>query len=93
MIINKLILSATVCTCILLGGCNSRSDIEKSYDLGASDTSKTLYWAMQNVHKSESYNKKESATYRTIELPVDGKNKEGNNYAPHFVKVRVIETP
>ena len=85
-----LILIAAISACV--GGCSTdRSDIEKAYDLGASDTSKALYWTMQNVHKPEGYGKGESATYRTLELPVEGKNKDGSNYAPHFVKVRVIQ--
>ncbi len=90
MKLKLLILSVITSLCVV--GCTTRSDIDKAYDLGASDTSKGLYWAMQNVHNSEKYgSKNQNATYRTLALPVEGKNQDGSNYAPHFVKVRVIQ--
>lgn len=41
------------CAVVLLPACASRSQFQKGYDVGASDTVKRQYWILQNMQKRE----------------------------------------
>ena len=86
-----------ICTALLLtviSGCTTkRSDFDQGYDLGSSDVAKRQYWIVNNLQKQKQlYSKTGEVQYRTVELPVSGKNPDGTLIDPHYVKVRMLET-
>jgi hypothetical protein len=79
---------------VVLGGCaTERSEFDKGYDLGSSDIAKRQYWAIQNLQKQQSLLQRQGTGggYRTVSIPVHGKNSDGSNISEHYVNVRVIE--
>ena len=56
------------CAVSLLPACASRSQFEKGYDSGASDTVKRQYWILQNMQKRDE--PKKPRLYR-IPIPPD----------------------
>lgn len=86
----------TVCVLAagLLSACSSdRTEFDKGYDLGSSDTAKRQYWAQVNLQKQKSLLQKQGSNvqYRTVSVPVYGKNQDGSSIADHYVKVRMID--
>ena len=77
---------------ILFTSCtHERSEFDKGYDLGMSDTAKRQYWAIQKVQEMKDNSRAQKANYRNVIIPVYGKNQDGTNIAPHYVNVRVID--
>ncbi len=75
-------------------GCtsNERHPLDKGYDLGRSDTVKSHYWMLTDLQKQkEAINNVPKEKYRTIEVPVYGKNQDGTEIADHYVSVKVID--
>ena len=78
----------------LLSGCSTeRTEFDQGYDLGSSDIAKRQYWAYINLQKQQSALQKQGkeAQYRTVSIPVYGKNQDGSKIADHYVKVRLID--
>jgi hypothetical protein len=78
---------------LFLAGCaHERSEFDKGYDLGMSDTAKRQYWAIQKVQELRNSRQREKINYRNAAIPIYGRNQDGTNIAPHYVNVRVIDT-
>jgi len=78
----------------LLASCSTeRTEFDRGYDLGSSDIAKRQYWAIQNLQKQQSILQGQGANarYRTVSIPVQGKNPDGSNISDHYVNVRVID--
>lgn len=79
---------------LMLASCGTeRTEFDKGYDLGSSDVAHRQYWSQVNLQKQESNLNKsnESASYKIVNIPVNGTAPDGSNISPYYVKVRVIE--
>jgi len=76
-----------------LSSCSTeRSDFDRGYDLGSSDIAKRQYWAQENLQKQKALLKRgRDVRYRTVSLPVYGRDQEGSKISEHYVNVRVID--
>lgn len=78
-----------VVTC-LLPACASRSQFQKGYERGASDTVKRQYWILQNMQKREtaSQSKPRLSLYR---MPVEPNPNATVNRVPYEITVPIYE--